>query len=1438
MTTVVALTPPQQRMWFLEQLEPQRPSANLFNGFRISGFIDTEKWNKAINQVIQRSQILRSRFIHFSDDQAGCEVVAAIEPFHIQVESLWGQNRQEKESEWTRLIPEIAQRPFDLSNPPLFRMHLGQIDKDEYVLFLVMHHIISDGDMTAESLMHQIIRLLDSSCETDGSESITEPINIVSDIEFWKDYLDDVPQSISLPRFAQGNSTQSACSINIPLALTSRIRKLAQDHQIQLFDALFAVYGILLKTHSAQESILIAWPDPGRDAANKGIGYFGQPLPIKFCAPTGKTFLDIIQESRETFQAALKHRATPFADIVSEVAKVRNSRMPLFQTMFDLQPAIAPIEQTNLKISPVWWDTKISEYEWAMFLFEDARGEISGRIEYQPHLHDDDMMRLVAKRYLLTLEALVSDPHTTAHTPLTDQDRETLHRYGRGIELSIPDGCSHEWFERQVRLSPDAIAIEFKGEKKTYRELNETANKMARCLRRKGVQSGAIIGLFLERSILTVEALISIWKAGGAFLPLDPAYPTERLEFMLKDSQASLILTQPDLVNRLKTPENCQILYSNDLMRESQTENEDNLCVPVSQDQINYLIYTSGSTGVPKGIAMVHRCLVNIIAWQLHTSSMRSELRTLQFASLNFDIAFQEMFTTWCAGGTLILLDESTRRDSTALLDYLVEQRINRLFLPFVALQQLALSAQGKPTLDLSLREVLTAGEQLRSTPALKEMFDRLPGCSLQNQYGPSEAHVITSLTLPAKTSEWPALPAVGHPLSNTEIILVDSQMNQVPPGAPGEVLTGGAGLARGYLNRPEQTAVSFITNPFSSEVGARLYRTGDLARFLPNGALEFLRRVDHQVKVRGFRIDLGEIEAKLSQHSLVRETVVVVRGEAASAQLVAYAVPEVGAENNKSMEYSQVNDWQTLWESTYQSSQNSEFNLAGWNSSYTGEAIPDEEMREWRDQTVSRILSLKPDRVLEIGCGSGLLLSRVAPHCSFYAASDFSSAIIDQLQERIRLNAQLSHKVNLHQSEALDTSMWPDASFDTVIINSVFQLFPSADYAKKVIDNALRMLSPGGRIFIGDVQNFELLDAYHASVQLHRHSKEIFSSVKKAWNKAVANEDQLMIAPDFFLQIKNQTPQITRVSVNLKRGHFQNELNKFRYDVVLHTDNAPSQSTYGNTMTLEFQGQISREIIGQILMDNTVQAVSIQNIPNARLQSDIFGLSCLKNESIEHMRVSDVSDDDSIDGVDPQACWDIAERLGAFCHVTWSNHPGYFDAWWSFDSDFCPETTLPINPKRSIANDPLRETRRRKMVEVLLEYLKTGLPEYMVPSHLIILDALPVKTSGKVDFNALPSPDSNQSHHWKKPETETERKLARLWEETLGISDAGIDDDFFTMGGHSLLAVQLIYRIRQHFSVEIALVQLFEARTIRKLAIRVDELLSPRLTEMEEGFL
>ena len=1433
-----ALRPPEQRMWFLEKLEPGRGGANLCNGYRIVGKFDRQAWLNAVDVVVGRNEILRSQYLQQSDEQAVRAVSGSCGPAMFVSELLKGSSREEKERDWAGKVPAMARQAFDLSKLPLFRMHLGQISAEEHLFLLVMHHIISDGDVSAESFLKQVLAELDGSPAAYIETAVPEDKrdHDPKGLAFWRDYLDEAPQHINLPRdLKPQRSDSSACSVNLPKELVAQLNTLAASCQCSLSNVLMSAYGLLLKTHTAQDTILIAWPDPVRDPQNKEIGYFGQPLPIRFSAPDGSTFRDAIIGLRASFQSALAHADTPFADIVKEVAVLRNSRRPLIQTMFDLQPACERLHATGIQFEPQWWDTQISEYEWALFLFKEGSGAITGRIEYQAEHHDEVMMQQVAERLCLLLKQMVCDPEQTAFTPLTSVDVLQLRQYGEGLAIDLPDDCAHEWFERQAAITPDSIAIEFRGETLTYQELNESANRYARYLRNQGIKKGVVVGLCLERSVLAVTTLLAIWKAGGAFLPLDPAYPVDRLEFMLRDSQAKLLLIETELGEKLDVPDECKILPSTDLVVHSCLEQSHNLGIQSGHDQLNYLIYTSGSTGIPKGIAMVHRCLVNIIAWQLHTSPMRQELRTLQFASLNFDICFQEMFTTWCAGGTLVLLDETTRRDSVLLFDYVSEQKINRLFLPFVALQQLALVAQSRNNLPVALREVLTAGEQLRTTPALCSFFDRLPNCSLQNQYGPSEAHVITSLSLPAQTKSWPALPAVGKPLSNTQIVLVDKNLKPVPPYCPGEVLNGGAGLASGYLHRPELTAASFISDAFSNVPGKKLYRTGDLARFLPDGTLEFLRRVDHQVKVRGFRVDLGEVESALGQHPLVRETVAVVRGEAAQSQLVAYAVLHAKEQTERPLESAQVADWQTLWDSTYKTAADSDFNLAGWNSSYTGKAIAEKEMREWRDQTVSRVLALKPERVLEIGCGSGLLLTQIAPHCKFYAASDFSSEIIERLQARIQASPELVNKVDVRQAEASAIDEWPGESFDTIILNSVLQLFPSAHYLEEVLAHAIKRLTPGGRIFVGDVQNFDLLDAYHAGVQIDRNSDASLAQAANAWRKARALEDQLTISPDFFKQITKRLPLISNVRLDLKRGKHHNELNKFRYDVVLSV--GMTHVTDVALVNLNYTGISSLAEVEASLKADRTSAVQLKNIPNARLQPDLVALVRLKNELTPQLQASDALAPKSEPGLDPEDCWKLAEQLGADCHISWSENPGCFDVHWSFDPDYTPALACNEN-NRPLFNDPLLTRRQQQITGALLDYLKTRLPEYMVPSHLILLDSLPTKTSGKVNYQELPSPDFAQSQNWESPKTSTEKLLAAIWEETLGVSNAGINDDFFMMGGHSLLAVQLQYRIREKFAVDVSLVQLFESRTINSLAQRIDFLLEPSAEWVEEGVL
>jgi amino acid adenylation domain-containing protein len=449
----------------------------------------------------------------------------------------------------------------------------------------------------------------------------------------------------------------------------------------------------------------------------------------------------------------------------------------------------------------------------------------------------------------------------------------------------------HHLFERQVGRTPEAPALIFEKETLSYRELNYRANALASLLRSQGIGADSVVGLCVERSFGMVVAVLAVLKAGAAYLPLDPAYPHERLQFMLEDSHAAFLLTQTKLRHVFPNLETTSLFLDQDWRRGAHlsSENPETITTP---ENLAYLIYTSGSTGKPKGVAMVHRALVNLIDWQLKESQLHTDAKTLQFTSLSFDVSFQEIFSTLCSGGSLVLIPADLRLDPRALWNFIVRERIARIFVPFVALRQLAGAAVEEGTTAPALREVVTAGERLQVTPELREMFARHPEATLHNHYGPSETHVVTALTLSGDPRQWPALPSIGRPIQNTQIYLLDENGEPAPVGMPGELTVAGEALARGYFERPDVTAAKFIRNPFRQEAGARLYKTGDLARLLPNGEIEFLGRIDHQVKIRGHRVELGEVEAALNKLPAVRDSVVVAREDVpGQQQLVAYLI-------------------------------------------------------------------------------------------------------------------------------------------------------------------------------------------------------------------------------------------------------------------------------------------------------------------------------------------------------------------------------------------------------------------------------------------------------------------------------------------------------------------------------------------------------------------
>jgi amino acid adenylation domain-containing protein/FkbH-like protein len=531
-------------------------------------------------------------------------------------------------------------------------------------------------------------------------------------------------------------------------------------------------------------------------------------------------------------------------------------------------------------------------------------GELAREVEVNvvPGAHESILeephVKVLAER-LKECVLKVCEPRASATAAKPEVDERTKVRpstavNGNETEVNYPrDLCVHQLFEEQVKRTPEAVAVTFGEQQLTYGELNRRADRLADHLQSLGVGSDMPVGICLQRSLDQMVGVLGILKAGGAYVPLDPAYPRERLALMLENARATVLVTQQDLASILPAIPGHVVCLDLPLPTAAMDQGP----LPrATADSLAYVIYTSGSTGKPKGVAMAHRPLVNLIWWQLKNSTLGKGDKTLQFASLSFDVSFQEIFSTWCSGGVLVLVREELRRDANRLTRFLQEQQVNRLFLPFVALNQLAESIADGTPVPGTLREIVTAGEQLRITGKIATLFERLGNCTLHNHYGPSESHVVTAFTLTGAPASWPALPPIGRPIANTQIHLLDEKLAPVPSGEQGEVFIGGDCLARGYLNQPELTAERFISDPFRPGTSGRLYKTGDLASCLPDGNIQFLGRADHQVKMRGYRIELGEIEAVLGQYPGVRECAVAVREDVPGhKRLVAYVVYQPG---------------------------------------------------------------------------------------------------------------------------------------------------------------------------------------------------------------------------------------------------------------------------------------------------------------------------------------------------------------------------------------------------------------------------------------------------------------------------------------------------------------------------------------------------------------
>jgi amino acid adenylation domain-containing protein len=904
----------QERLWFLHQLDPESAAYHVLRPMRISGVLDVNLLERAFTEIVRRHEIYRTSFPAI----AGRPVQMIDPPFPVTLarKDLRGLPEAEREASVQRLIEEEGQRPFDLAQGPLWRLALLRLGDDDHLLMLTEHHMVHDG-WTEGTLVREFLALYSSFSEGAPSPLPELPIQysdfgiwqreclqgpaLEAQLAYWKKQLSGTLPVLELPtdrpRLPVQTFRGETQTVMLPAPLAQHLYELSRRNHCTLFMTTLAAFSTLLHRYSGQDDILVGSPIAGRNRAELEnlIGFFVNTMVLRNDLSGDPTFLELLKRTREVSLGAYAHQDMPFEKLVEEIQPERDlSRQALFQVMFVLHNA----PRTNLEIAGLTIDAmrvhnRTSKFDLLFSIREEEEG-LRCVMEYSTDLFDDPTIARMMAQFQTLLEGIVADPEQRiSDLPLlTDAEELQLLSQWNETRADYPrDRLVHQLFEAQVKRTPDDVAVSFGNEQLTYRELNAKANRLAHYLRAQGVGTEKRVAICIKRSPEMIGAVLGVLKSGGAYVALDAAYPQERLAYMLEDADVVVVLTQKTLASALPQYQATVVCLDADwevIARES----EENPTSMGTAESLVYVTYTSGSTGKPKGIAMIQRPLLNLLGWMIRHTRLPERARTLQFASLSFDVSFQDIFSTLCSGGTVEMISESERQDISNLAKILTAREVHRIFIPAVALQQLAEGFCAQGNFNAPLRKVIAGSEQLQITQAISTMFGNLDQASLHNEYGPSEAHVVTELALPKEPDNWPQRPAIGRPIANTQIYLLDRNFKPTPIGVPGELHIGGAGLARGYLTLPDVTADKFIPDPFSPEPGARLYRTGDLARYLPDGSIEFLGRMDHQLKIRGFRIEPGEIEVVLGQHPAIQEALVMAYEHApGDKRLVAYVV-------------------------------------------------------------------------------------------------------------------------------------------------------------------------------------------------------------------------------------------------------------------------------------------------------------------------------------------------------------------------------------------------------------------------------------------------------------------------------------------------------------------------------------------------------------------
>jgi amino acid adenylation domain-containing protein len=1366
--------------------------------------------------------------------------------------------------EWVK--PE--RQRLDLRQAPLIRLRVAADPySEQWYVLLQIHHLTCDH-LTFEAVIAEVVAHLEKRAQR-LPESMPYRNHVAQALaaarahnaeRFFRRKLEEIVEPTApfelLDVHGDGSQIGEAHE-EIEPALAQRVRVQARRLGVSAATLFHAAWGLVVGCTSGRDDVVFGSVLLGRLQGSAGaqqtMGMFINTLPLRLRLQ-GVTAKELVEQTQRELVELLGHEQTPLA-VAQRCSGIVGSA-PLFSALLNYRHSVPNPDGDLGSASGIRMLAGQERTNYPITLSVDDLGEGFTLTAQTDRRIDPQRMtgylRTAVQSLVQALEEAPQTPALALSILPQNERHQVLGLFNATQAAYSQEKLIHELFEEQVKRTPAAVAVVYEGQSLTYTELNGRANQLARYLREKGVESDQLVGICVERSLEMVVGLLGILKAGGAYVPLDPNYPTERLAYMLNDATPMVLLIQERL--RERVPETAAEVIALDSewsdIAECEEEDLDPRALQLTSRHLAYVIYTSGSTGHPKGVMVEHAGLVNFLSSMQQSPGIHATDCMLAVTTVSFDIAALEIYLPLLNGAKLILASREAASDAQQLME-MIEHFDVTVLQATPATWKLLLSGRwsGRPNL-----KALCGGEAL-STDLSRELIGRVG--ILWNLYGPTETTIWSCGQRIATPDKHGFVESIGRPIANTQIYVMDSHRQLVPIGVAGEIYIGGAGVARGYLNRPELTAERFLADPFSTDPQARMYKTGDLGRWRADGSIEYLGRNDHQVKIRGFRIELGEIEAQLASHPQVKEALVLAREDVPGEKnLVAYVVGDRSAALETASKAAPeklrneiVSGWEAIWKETYAAeSQLSGPSFTGWNSSYTGRPIPEDDMQEWLTETVERIKTLKPRNVLEIGCGLGLLLQHLAPQCSVYVGTDFSASALQKLRQWVRRREDLGH-VELLQRAATELQDIRAGSFDTIVLNSVVQYFPDIEYLRAVLQEAVRLLVPGGKIFVGDVRHLGLLPMLHSAVQLGKAAATVsVEKLRKRITKAVAQEKELVIDPQFFEVLPRHFSEVSMVEVTLKRGRALNELTRYRYDVVLHIG---TQVDAGVPYELlKWQTAVgSTEELEAALAERRWGAVHLSAIPNSRLARDAAAQRLIEtsDERLEVGALRRQLNELQCKGVDPGKLWQCGEAYGyevqLRCNAEDSRE--FFDAQLldRARAHQVPRAALQLSdavkPWSAYANDPLESSFRQQLIPQLREYLKGRLPEYMIPLAWVALNQLPLTPNGKLDRNALPAPQSrpDEMGEYIAPETELERTLADVWAEVLRVDQVGVQDNFFELGGHSLLGMKLIVRVAESLGVDAPVVTIFQYPTIRKLAPLVERLLADK-TELEAGVI